>query len=275
MISEGKFKKRLLSVLKYTFLILVTIWSVFPLFWMLMASTNLSIDISRGKSTFGTSLLTNYNILIKNSNLWRAMWNSIRNSVCLTILSVLICSIAGYGFELYHDKWKDRLMKILMISMMVPFAATMIPLFSMMGSLGLINTTLGFALPTLSTVFLIFLFRQSSRNFPYEIIEAARIEGMGELGIFFKIFMPIMKPTYAAGITVVFMNSWNSYLWPLIILQSPSSQTMPILVSNITSSYVTDYGVLMLGVSLSTIPTIFIFFVLQRYFAEGITGAVK
>lgn len=268
-------KKSSMDILRYGFLILAAILSIFPLVWMFISATNLSIDVVRGKLSFGTSLMTNYNNAIASTNLWQAMWNSFRNAMILTIPSVVICSMAGYGFEVYHDKAKDNLMKVLMLSMMVPFAAIMIPLFTWFGKMGLVNTSLGFALPTLATVFLIFLFRQSARTFPLEIVEAARIEGMGDFGIFFKIFVPIMKSTYAAGITVTFMSAWNSYLWPLIILQKPESRTMPILISSFTSAYTIDYGVLMLVVSISTIPTILLFFILQKHFAEGITGAVK
>lgn len=225
--------------------------------------------------TFGTALIDNCKKLFETTNAAHALWNSLRNATCLTILSLLICSLAGYAFELFHDKWKDRVMTIILLSMMVPFAATMIPLFTWFGNMGLINTTLGFALPSISSAFLIFLFRQSTRSFPYEIVEAARMEGISELGIFFKVFIPVMKSTYAAAITVTFMAAWNSFLWPLIILQNKNAITMPILINNLISGYTIDYGVLMFTVTLSTLPTIIIFFVLQKNFTEGITGAVK
>lgn len=264
-----------IDILQYLFLIIGSLVSVFPLAWMAISSTNSSVDVIRGKLTLGTYLSVNFRKLLEITDIGQAMWNSFRNAIVLTFLSLLICSMAGYAFEIYHDKWKDKLMSVVLLSMMVPFAATMIPLFTWFGRLGLINTTLGFILPTISTAFLIFLFRQSSRSFPVDIIEAARIEGMSELGIFLKIFIPIMKPTYAAGITVTFMNAWNSYLWPLIVLQGPKSRTMPLLISNLISGYTIDYGTLMLAVTISTLPTIIIFFMLQRYFKEGITGAVK
>ncbi len=273
--TNSKGRKLIFSIIRYGFLCIAALVSVFPLLWMFISATNLSVDVITGKLSFGTSLMTNYQNAIATTDLWNCMWNSFKNAFVLTIPSVIICSMAGYGFEVFHDKAKDNVMKVLMLSMMVPFAAIMIPLYAWFGQMGLVNTTLGFALPTFATVFLIFLFRQSARTFPYEIVEAARIEGMGEVGIFFKIFMPIMKSTYAAGITVTFMAAWNSYLWPLVILQSPDSRTMPLLISSFTAGYTIDYGVLMLVVSVSTIPTIILFFVLQKHFAEGITGAVK
>ena len=125
------------------------------------------------------------------------------------------------------------------------------------------------------TPFLIMMFRQSARSFPTEIIEAARIDGLGELQIFFKIFMPTMKSTYAAAMTVTFMNAWNNYLWPKVIMMDDTSQTMPMLVANLSSGYSIDYGVLMLGVLICSLPTGILFLVLQKSFANGIVGAVK
>jgi lactose/L-arabinose transport system permease protein len=119
------------------------------------------------------------------------------------------------------------------------------------------------------------LFRQSARSFPHDIIEASRIDGLTEIGIFFRMFIPTMRSTYAAAMTITFMNAWNNYIWPKVIMSDDSSITMPMLIANLTEGYFTDYGVLMLGVVLSTIPTVVIFFLLQKSFAEGITGAVK
>lgn len=268
-------KAKIRSLFGYLFLLVASIISVFPLFWMAVSATNASIDVVKGKLTIGSALLDNLKQLLAVTNLGQALWNSFRNAIALTLVSLIVCSLAGYAFELYHDKWKDWVMKLILLSMMVPFAATMIPLFTLFGKMNLVNTTAGFMLPTISTAFLIFLFRQSARTFPYEIVEAARMEGMSELFIFFKIFVPVMKPTYAAAVTVTFMSAWNSYLWPLIILQDQSSQTMPILISNLIAGYTIDYGVLMLAVTISTLPTIIIFFLLQKNFTEGITGAVK
>jgi len=119
------------------------------------------------------------------------------------------------------------------------------------------------------------MFRQNSRNFPPDIMEAARIDGLSELSIFFRMYMPVMKSTYAAAAVITFMNAWNSYLWPRVVMIDNRAQTMPILIANLANGYTVDYGMLMMGVLFSTLPTILIFFILQKQFAEGITGAVK
>ena len=269
MINKAK------SIFQYFFLILMSLISVFPLYWMIVASTNKSIDVTRGKLIVGTEILNNFKNLLASQDVQSAMVNSFKYSLILTISSLLICSLAGYGFEIYHNKAKDTVMSIILLAMMVPFAATMIPLFQMFSKAKLLNSTLGFILPTISTPFLIMLFRQSSRSFPHDIIEAARLDGLNEFQIFFRMFIPTMRSTYAAAFTITFMNAWNSYLWPKVIMTNKESITMPMLVANLTEGYVTDYGMLMLGVLLCTIPTIVIFFILQKYFAEGITGAIK
>ncbi|EOT26681.1 hypothetical protein C805_00783 [Eubacterium sp. 14-2] len=268
-------KTKRANALMYVVLIIVSLISVFPLYWMLMAATNKSVDVTRGRMLPGTAFLDNWKALFAQSPVQEAMLNSFKYAIVLTICALVICSLAGYGFEIYHDKGKDTVMSILLLGMMVPFVATMIPLFRMFSSAGLLNTTTAFIMPTISTPFLIMMFRQSARSFPHDIIEAARIDGLNELQIFFKMFIPTMRSTYAAAMTITFMNAWNNYLWPKVIMLDDASITMPMLVANLTEGYVTDYGVLMLAVLLCSMPTIIIFFLLQKSFAEGITGAVK
>ena len=208
------------KILAHAVLILASFLSVFPLYYMLCGATNPSIDVVRGKLIPGTYLMENFKSLIANQNLGLAMANSFRNAILMTFITLLVCSIAGYGFEIYHDKAKDALMSVLLLAMMLPFVAIMIPLFKMMSHWGLVNSWAAFVLPSISTPFMIMLFRQASRSFPNDIIEAARLDGLSEIGIFFRMFVPIMRSTYGAAMTVTFMNAWNSYLWPKIIFQN-------------------------------------------------------
>ena len=235
------------KILAHAVLILASFLSVFPLYYMLCGATNPSIDVVRGKLIPGTYLMENFKSLIANQNLGLAMANSFRNAILMTFITLLVCSIAGYGFEI----------------------------FKMMSHWGLVNSWAAFVLPSISTPFMIMLFRQASRSFPNDIIEAARLDGLSEIGIFFRMFVPIMRSTYGAAMTVTFMNAWNSYLWPKIIFQNNASITMPMLVANLKSGYSVDYGMLMLGVLICTLPTAIIFLCLQKRFANGITGAVK
>lgn len=271
--NKSAIQRRLIPT--YIFLSIVSFFSVFPLYWMITAATNKSLEVAKGKIWFGTNLLNNFENLTKTEPLWKSMGNSFLYAVVQTVLCLFICSLAGYGFELYHDKVKDRLFAVLLLGMMIPQVATMIPLFRLISKGNMLNTVWGFILPTISTPFMIMMFRQNSRNFPLDIMEAARIDGLGEFQIFFRMYMPVMKATYAAAAVITFMNAWNAYLWPKVVMTKNEAQTMPMLIANLANGYTTDYGVLMLGVLFCSIPTMIIFFVLQKQFAEGITGAVQ
>ncbi|MDR1420732.1 MAG: carbohydrate ABC transporter permease [Treponema sp.] len=259
----------------YAFLVVICIFSAFPFVWMLAAATNRSVDIIRGKVFPGTYFFENLKTLIRTVDLGRIFWNSTRNSIVGTLGSVFICSMAGYGFQIYRDRAKDRLMAILLLSMMVPFASVMVPLYRMFSIANLLDTTAGFILPSLSTAFLIFFFRQNSMSFPFEIVQAARVDGLGEFGIYARIYFPVMAPTFAAAAVVSFMANWNNYLWPLIIMQKQESRTMPMMLVGLTAGYVTDYGILMLAVTICTLPTVLLFFTQQKRFVAGILGSVK
>lgn len=271
--NVSQIQRRLIP--SYIFLIIVSLISVFPFYWMISAATNTSMEVARGKITLGTHLIENFNKLVSQQDLWGSMLNSFKYAIVQTIIALFICSLAGFGFELYHDKNKDKVFSILLLAMMVPAVATMIPLFKMISNLGLLNSVWGFILPSISTPFLIMMFRQNSRNFPIDIMEAARMDGVSEFGIFFRMYLPVMKATYAAAGVISFMNAWNSYLWPKVVLTKNAAQTMPILIANLAAGYSIDYGTLMVGVLFCSIPTMIVFFVLQKQFAEGITGAVK
>ena len=266
---------KLKNIFVYVFLIVTSLLSVFPFYWMFSAATNTSLDVIRGKLIPGAYFMQNINNLLANYDLKSAMNNSFVYAIAQTLISVFVCSLAGYGFEIYHDKAKDKLMTIVLSAMMVPFVAIMIPLYQMFSKAHLLNTAWGFILPSIATPLLIMMFRQAARSFPKDIIEAARLEGLNEFEIFIKMFIPTMKSTYAAALTITFMNAWNNYLWPKVIMTTGKSITMPMLVANLKEGYVTDYGMLMMAVLLCTLPTAIIFFLLQKSFAEGITGAVK
>lgn len=271
--NHSAIQRRLIP--SYIFLIIVSFISVFPFYWMISAATNTTVEVATGKITIGTHALENFTHLLQAQDLWKTMGNSFLYSIVQTILCLVICSLAGYGFELYHDSGKDKLFAILLLAMMIPGVATMIPLFRMVSSMHLLNSVWAFILPSISTPFMIMMFRQNSRNFPVSIMEAARIDGLSEFRIFISMYVPIMKSTYAAATVVTFMTAWNSYMWPKVVMNDNRAQTMPMLIANLASGYTTDYGMLMMGVLFCSIPTMIIFFVLQKSFAEGLTGAVK
>lgn len=273
--NQGKGRRRAICGVQYLFLTIMAVISVFPFLWMIISATNSSMDIILGKMSFGGELMNNIKNLLEAGDLLNCLKNSAILSLFITTLSILICSLAGYGFVVFKSKAKEFWFSVILLSMMIPTSSLIIPLFKMFSGVGLLNTKLGVMLPSLSTAFLIFFFRQNTKSFPQETIQAARIDGLGELGIFFKIYMPMMKPTYSAAIIITFMSSWNNYMWPLISLQTPDQRTLPLLISSLGTAYTPDYGMIMVGIIITTIPSALIFFFMQKSFVNSMMGSVK
>ncbi|WP_026571312.1 MULTISPECIES: carbohydrate ABC transporter permease [Sediminibacillus] len=269
--------RKIKRIATYTFLSVASIVSIFPFLWMLVSMTNKSVDVTQGRLLPGTYLLENLQALFDTVDMGTALLNSTIIAVITTFLTLLIGSLAGYGFEIYRTPGKDRIFNLLLLSMMIPFAAIMIPLYRLFGGLPFfgIDTLAAAILPTIITAFFIFFFRQNTKMFAKELVEAGRIDGLSELGIFFRIYLPTMKTSYAAAAIIAFMNSWNNYLWPLVILQSPEKQTIPLLISNLGAGYSPDYGLIMSAIVIATLPTAIVFFVMQKHFVAGMMGSVK
>ncbi len=259
----------------YMFLSIVSFICVFPFYWMLAGGTSTSNEVSSGNISIGSNLVENYRILVEQSDYLRAFGNSAFVAILTTILALFISSLAAYGFEIFKSKRKSKVYGVLLLTMMVPFAALMIPLYKVVIYLELSNKLISVVLPAVATVFLIFFFKQSFIKFPREIIQSARIDGANEFRIFRSIVFPAMKPTYAAAAILTFTASWNNFLWPLITLSSNELQTLPLKISILSSSYTPHYGVILLSIVIATLPSIIVFFSLQKYFVAGLTGAVK
>lgn len=277
-------KSKVLNVLQYIILSILALISIFPFFWMIIAATNKSVDVTKGTLLPGTYFFENLKTLL-NSDLQylTAFKNSLIIAFVTTVLAMLVSSAAGYAFVVYRSKLRDTIFNIVLLSMMVPFAALMVPLFRLFSKFNSIpglkmiglNSYGSVVVIAIATAFLIFFFRQNTMTFPKELIEASRIDGLGEFSIFTRVFMPTMKSTYAAAIVVTFMTSWNNYLWPLIALQSENKRTLPLIISAMGSSYTPDYGMMMTAVVIATLPTAVLFFLMQKQFVAGMTGSVK
>ena len=261
--------------LTYALLSLAAFVSVFPFFWMLVGATNTSADVVVGKATFGDQLLVNAAQFFTTVDAPRIFWNSAFIAVVGTVLTLAVSSLAGYGFEMFRARFRERIFAFMLLLLSIPFAALMVPLFVMISSMKLSNTVAAVILPGIASIFIIFYFRQATKAFPGELRDAARVDGLNEWQIFLHIYLPTMRSTYAAAIIIVFMANWNNYLWPLIVLQTPDQKTATLVISSLTSAYTPDYGMILFGTILATLPTLIIFFLLQRRFVEGMLGAVK
>ena len=263
------------SAAVHVFLGLMALVSVFPFVWMVVSATNLSRDITKGKFSLGNALFANYAKFASLYDVGLVFWNSGKVALIGSLLTLAVSSVAGYGFEVFRSPLRERIYQGLLLSMMVPFAALMIPLFTLMASTDLLDTHMAVILPTVASAYLIFYFRQSSKAFPPELREAARIDGLKEWQIFLFVYVPVMRSTYAAAFIIVFMAAWNGFLWPLIALQSNELKTITLVVSSLGSAYTPDFGVIMVATVLATIPTLIVFFAMQRQFVQGMLGSVK
>jgi lactose/L-arabinose transport system permease protein len=263
------------SIALQALLWLAALISVFPFYWMIVGATNASNDVSGGKVSFGSELFVNIAKFFAAVDVPRVFFNSFFVAIVGTALTLIITSLAGYGFEMFKSKPRDRIFAGLLLMMSVPFAAMMVPLFVMFANAGLMNSYAAIMLPGLASIFMIFYFRQNTKAFPSELRDAARMDGLKEWQIFAFIYMPVMRSTYAAAMIIVFMANWNAYLWPLIVLQTNDMKTIVLVVASLASAYTPDYGLIMVANVLATLPTVLVFFLLQRRFVEGMLGSVK
>jgi lactose/L-arabinose transport system permease protein len=259
----------------YLFLSLAAFLSIFPFYWMAIGATNASPDIVTGRMSAGGNLFANFQNLLTQVHLLRIFGNSFFIAIVSTVLTLAVSSLAGYGFEIFRSRIRERIFQLLLLFLSIPFAALMVPLFVMISKAQLNNSFTAVILPTIASIFMIFYFRQATKAFPSELRDAARVDGLKEWQIFLYVYMPTMRSTYAAATIIAFMTAWNNYLWPLIVLQTPDNKTITLVISALTAAYTPDYGVILLATVLATLPTLVIFFLLQRQFVQGMLGAVK
>ena len=261
--------------LVYLLLSVAAFISVFPFYWMIVGATNKSADVVTGKATFGVDLFNNIATFFATVDVPRVFWNSAVIAVVGTVLTLTVSSLAGYGFEIFRSRFRERIFAFILVLLSIPFAALMVPLFVMISAMHITNTWAAVLLPGIASIFIIFYFRQATKAFPLELRDAARVDGLKEWQIFLFIYLPVMRSTYAAATIIVFLANWNNYLWPLIVLQTVENKTVTLVVSALTSAYTPDYGMILFGTVLATLPTLVIFFLLQRQFVEGLVGSVK
>lgn len=276
----NKLKKKQISqkVFLYIFLSIFLVISIFPFYWMLVGSTNHTSKMftSPPTLTFGDQLLTNISNLSETIGIGRVLFNSLFVSLTYVILALIVCTLAAYALAKYDFKGRNVIFSIFLLSMMIPYQATIIPLFQLFANLNMLNTYFALIVPKLALPFAIFLMRQNFLSFPTALIESARIDGAGELKIFLRIVLPSMKPALAATGIYLFMMQWNDFMWPLVVVSSGDMYTFPIALSSLIGFSIIDYGQVMTGISIATIPIIIFFLMLQRHFIAGMLGsAVK
>ncbi len=264
--------------LTYLALSLAALLSLIPFIWLLKATLSPSDQVFSDFFKFVTPTLENYQELftVKEPSFARSLFNSVFLACAGVMLQLFFCSLAGFALAKYEFKGKKALMAIQLLTVFIPGAVTLGPGYQLMYQLGLVNSYQGMLIGSAGNVFGIFLFRQAMLGVPDELMNAARIDGSTEFGIYWNILMPIVRPMTGAFCLLTFMGSWNSLLWPSMMLQTSDKHTLPIALANMVGIYSNKYGMLMAGTFLSVLPVIVLFLLLQKEFLSGLTsGAVK
>lgn len=226
---------------------------------------------------FGDQFINNLNILTDRIPFWRNLGWSLYVSLASTALTLLFCSMGGYAFAMFDFRWKNALFALVMATMLLPSFMNMIPTFMIMDLLGWIDQPRALYIPGAASAFGIFLMRQFvSTSIPKDLIEAARMDGCSELGIYARIVVPLLKPAMGTLGLITFIASWNNFIGPLIVMRSPEMYTLPLALRSLQSPVNTEWGALMTGSAIATIPLIVLFLISSRQLISGLTaGAVK
>lgn len=271
-------KKRLTRIVLRITLILTAAITLAPLVWMVSASLMPRGEASTFPPRFMPTAFTleHYVDLFTRAHLARYLFNSAFLSVSVTIISLIINSMAGYAFAKFRFKGKDSLFKLLVSSMVIPAQVTMLPLFLMLNKMGFINTYMGVIIPGMAGIFGIFLIRQFAISIPDSLIEAARIDGASDFRIYWSLILPLCKPVLITLGIFTFMGTWNDFLWPLIVMTDDSMYTLPVAIANLSLEHVQDTELMMAGAVMTVLPVLILFASVQKYYISGImAGGLK
>lgn len=265
-------------IIAHIVLILVVAIILFPIYWMAVASFKTNDEIFTMKLQLLPRKLNwqNYMDLFTKTSFSWWLANSGLVSVTTTLLALLFSSLGGFAFAKYDFFGKNVLFILVLGLVTVPRAITIIPVFALLSRLGLTNTYWGLILPFAVNPYAVFLMRQYIKSIPDELLDSARIDGCTEQRLFFGIILPLLKPAFGAAGIYIFMMTWNDYLFPLIMMSDDTMMLFPVGLASLKSLYVVEYGMIMAGSVLSTLPVIIMFVLLQRQFVSGLVqGAVK
>jgi multiple sugar transport system permease protein len=259
-------------------LIVTGILTIIPLLWMISASF-----MPTGEATIypphllpSHATLAHYHELFTRMKFGRSFTNSMIVAVGVTLFSLLLNSMAGYAFAKLRFGGRDRLFNALVAVLVIPTQVAMLPLFLMLKSVHLINSYWGVILPSMATIFGIFLIRQFMLSVPDDLLDAARIDGAGEFRIYWSVIMPLARPVLVTLAIFTFMSAWNDFMWPLIVLTDDAKYTLPVAVANLVGEHVQDTELMMASSVLTVLPVLILFLAVQRHYIAGIMmGSVK
>jgi ABC-type glycerol-3-phosphate transport system permease component len=275
-----KVGRMLTNIFMYGILIGISLFMMLPFFWMLSTSLKPADEIFHIPPIIISKhfSLASYIELFAHRNILRVLGNTILIATLATTLNLLFSSMAGFGFAKYKFAGKDALFAFLLATFIVPFTVTMVPLFVMMNRLQWVDTIWPLVIPGAASAFGIFFMRQYISSVNDELLDAARIDGASEFLIYWRIILPIVAPGLTSLGLIFFMASWNSFIWPLVILKSPENFTLPIAINSYVAGTIGRpvYNLQMAASIVSILPLLIIFLIFQRRYFEGITaGAIK
>ena len=220
--------------------------------------------------------LENYRYLFSEYPFWRWYWNTVFTTLIRTVISVFFAALAGFAFAKYEFRLKKPLFLLVIVSIMLPFQVLLTPLFIEMAAFGWLDTYWGVIIPVAISPFFIFLMRQYMLGVPDELMDAARIDGCSEFGLFWRVVAPTQRPAFAVVGILAFTGAWTDFLWPLIVLQKTNMFVLNVGIASMFGPYRVPYGAILGGSTLATLPVVLFFLAMQRQFIAGLTaGALK
>jgi putative chitobiose transport system permease protein len=278
--ARGARRRRYVSSgLWYIVLTAIAVITVFPFFWMLMTSLKGPLDpITSVPPQFlpGNPTLANYEKVLAALPIPRFFFNSVVVAVAVGLLNVLVAALAAYPLAKMRFPGRDAIFYLLLATLIVPAQLTYIPSFILaVNVFNYYDTLAALIFPNLVSAFNIFLLRQAFRGVPNDLIDAARVDGAGEFRIWRSILMPIVRPSLAAVAIFTFVTSWNDFLWPSLMLHTRDGMTLPVGLAALQGFFQSDPRSIAAGVTMTIIPILVFFIVVQRYFVRGLAGAVK
>jgi ABC-type glycerol-3-phosphate transport system permease component len=245
----------------------------FPFFWMAVTSLKTPPEIIRVPLQVAPDNwlnLDNYREVFQRENFIRYLFNSALVASIAAVSSLVVSALAGYGFAKFHFPGRDAFFLAIVGILMVPFQSVVVPLYLWVNRFGLLDTYLGIVAPDLVSVFGVFLMRQAIEVIPNDYMDAARIDGCSELGIFFKVILPSVKPAIATLLIIKFMWNWNEFFWPLVVVNSPTMRVVTIGLMSFTNIYFIEYNLLTAAAVISILPILLIFLCLQRWVVQAV-----
>ncbi|MFF2050486.1 carbohydrate ABC transporter permease [Leifsonia sp. NPDC058194] len=260
-------------VLLYLALIVGALIMIFPFVWTVVTSISPGASLTTTPKLIPDNpSLAPYVQLFERVPFGQVIVNSLVIAVVSTVFQLITSSMAAYVFARMPFRGRGAIFLLYLATMMIPFQVLIVPLFVEMKSLGLINTYAGAILPTIASAFGVFLLRQAMSTVPYELDQAATLDGAGHFRVFFQIVLPLVRPALATLAVFGFLNTWNSFLWPLIILRDPLMQTLPVALASLQGQYSTQWDVLMAGSVISILPMFALYVFAQKYIVQGVAG---